>query len=129
MPARLPIQCRSTEASRSRAATARPGLVCPPVPPPDITISMRFRAWPIVLCGGPEMAPALPQAADNRTSPLERAARALPALEGEGNEAGDQLGVGDARGFPEPRGRARRGGARGGVDLLSQPPAAALHEG
>src|SRR6266404_4809541 len=139
MPARLPIQCTSTEASRSRAATARPGLVCPPVPPPAITTSMRrlacgdgysFRRldWAIVLYGGPEMASVLPQSAGDRLRAILAAALVLPALEGEGNEAGDQLGVGDARGFPEPRVRAGRREAGDGVDLVHEHAAVALDE-
>src|ERR1041384_4236658 len=35
-PSRLPIQACSMPRRRSSAATARPGLVCPPVPPPAI---------------------------------------------------------------------------------------------
>src|SRR5438874_4211266 len=38
-PVREPIQAHPIERSRSRAATARPGLVWPPVPPPAMTTS------------------------------------------------------------------------------------------
>src|SRR5512134_1089408 len=37
-PPRLPIQAWLMPRSRSSVATASPGLVCPPVPPPAMTI-------------------------------------------------------------------------------------------
>src|ERR1700675_4153614 len=45
---------------------------------------------------------------------------ALAPLEGEIDQAGDQLGVGDARGLPELGVGARRGKAGQGVDLVDE---------
>src|SRR5712691_4344845 len=129
MPEREPIQAQVLERSRSRAATARPGLVWPPVPPPAMATRIRLEAdtriRPSVLCGGPEMAPALPRAADD---PQRAPAGASPAFEGEVDEAGDQLRVGDAGGFPQPRVGAGRGETRDRVDLVHEHAPLALDE-
>src|SRR4029077_12117746 len=94
------------------------------------TASMRSRRWDwaIVLYGGPEMAPVLPQSAGDRLRAILGAALVLPALEGEGDEAGDQLRIGDAGGLPEPRVRAGRGEARDRVDLVHEHAPLALDE-
>src|SRR5947208_14156368 len=44
-PVREPIQAHPIERSRRRAATARPGLVWPPVPPPAMTTSTTTRLF------------------------------------------------------------------------------------
>src|SRR5262245_53000016 len=93
MPSRLPIQWMSAPSRPSAAATARPALVCPPVPPPAMTT---------------------------------RTAAAL--REGEVDQPRDELGVGNAGGFPELRIRARRGEAGQRVDLVDKHAALALDE-
>src|SRR5712691_1384643 len=104
MPERLPIQCTSTWAERSAAATASPALVCPPVPPPAMTIL----TW------------------ERERNPRHRRGRgqgegdSLALLEGQVDEPGDELGVWNARGFPETRVGAGGGEARDGIDLVDQ---------
>src|SRR5215467_12643930 len=93
MPSRLPIQWMSAPSRPSAAATARPALVCPPVPPPAMTT---------------------------------RTASAL--LEGEVDQPRDELGVGNAGGFPELGIGARRGEAGQRVDLVDEHAALALDE-
>src|SRR5437867_2097955 len=48
-PVREPIQAHPIERSRRRAATARPGLVWPPVPPPAMTTSTTTRLFALAL--------------------------------------------------------------------------------
>src|SRR2546425_1242747 len=48
-PGREPIQAHPIERSRRRAATARPGLVWPPVPPPAMTTSTTTRLFALAL--------------------------------------------------------------------------------
>src|SRR5262245_35392505 len=99
MPRRLPIQCTSAPISRRRAATARPGLVCPPVPPPAMTTrNMLARGDALGLTYGSEAlsnagAQKWPPHSPNRRTTLRgfSVAPASPALEGEVDEARDQL--------------------------------------
>src|SRR6266581_1522693 len=87
-PERLPIHAHATPRARSAAATASPGEVWPPVPPPAMTI----------------MSTAVP--------------RIAVALEGQRDQALDQLAVGEPRGLPEPRVGAGGGEAGDRVDLV-----------
>src|SRR2546429_3859785 len=87
-PVRLPIHSQATPRARSAAATASPGEVWPPVPPPAMMI----------------MSTAIP--------------RVPVAFEGERDQALDQLAVGETRGLPEPRVCAGRGEAGDRVDLV-----------
>src|SRR3989449_9235479 len=48
-PVREPIQAHPIARSRRRAATARPGLVWPPVPPPAMTTSTTTRLFALAL--------------------------------------------------------------------------------
>src|SRR5262245_10405544 len=94
MPACEPIHAQAIERSRSSAATARPGLVCPPVPPPAMTTSA--------------------------VTALPSRALALMSLEGERDQAVDQIGVGEAGGLPHLGVAAGRREARDRVDLVHQ---------
>src|SRR5262244_3488823 len=94
MPACDPIHAQLIERSRRRAATARPGLVCPPVPPPAMTTSA--------------------------VTTLPSRALALVPLEGELDQAIDEIGVGQARGRPHLGVGARRGESRDRIDLVHQ---------
>src|SRR2546426_11274798 len=87
-PKRLPIHAHATPRARSAAATASPGEVWPPVPPPAMTI----------------MSTAVP--------------RVAVALEGQRDQALDQLAVGEPRGLPEPRVGAGGGETGDRVDLV-----------
>src|SRR5262245_45178038 len=107
MPEREPIHAQEIERSRRRAATARPGLVWPPVPPPAMTISTTIRGAPRP--AGPQPRDGLrraqlsearlgrrgPQPRDGlqRAQPQSPRALALVALEGELDQAIDQIGV------------------------------------
>src|SRR5215467_6498349 len=92
MPEREPIHAQLIARSRRRAATARPGLACPPVPPPAMTTSA--------------------------VTPLPSRALALVPLEGELDQAIDQIGIGQARGRPHLGVGARRGESWDRVDLV-----------
>src|SRR5688572_8037321 len=93
----LPIQAWLTPCARSMAATARPGLVWPPVPPPAI----RIVALPGLFA---------------------------VALQGQLEEALDEVGIGQAGGLPHPRVPAGRGEAGNGVDLVHEDRAALEEE-
>src|SRR5437870_12504675 len=60
-PVREPIQAHPIERSRRRAATARPGLAWPPVPPPAMTTSTTTRLFALAL--GRELDQAVEQLA------------------------------------------------------------------
>src|SRR5215212_3822282 len=93
-PSRLPIHTQRWPRARSTVATATPGNVCPPVPPPAIK-----KREPVTLCS----------------------AGGMP-LEGELDEAVDQRRVVDAGRLPHLRvaARAREPGDR--VDLVHVDP-------
>src|SRR4029450_8333216 len=86
-PSRLPIQAWLTPRRRSPAATARPGLVWPPVPPP----AMRT----VTLSG-----------------------LLAVALQGQLDEALDEVGIRQPRRLPHPREAAGRREPGNGIDLV-----------
>src|SRR5262245_30943114 len=96
MPACEPIHAQAIERSRSSAATARPELVYPPMPPPAMTTSA--------------------------VTALPSRALALMSLESERDQAVDQIGVGETGGRPHLGVGAGRREARDGVDLVHQHP-------
>src|SRR5215216_4374582 len=89
IPSRLPIHTQRCPRCCRTEATARPGLVCPPVPPPVM----------------------------RKTSPGPRLAARMP-LEGKLHEAIDQRRVVDAGRFPHLRVAARARESGDGVDLV-----------
>src|SRR2546428_7168598 len=134
MPEREPIQAHVLERSRRRAATARPGLVWPPVPPPAMTTSTGVNRRSA--CAEP---PALDVRGVNPPAPGPQSLRrstfgestrqprgrsgsplAVMTLEGELDQAVDQRGVAEPGGRPHLRVGARRGEAGDRVDLVDQ---------
>src|SRR5689334_16416792 len=129
-PARLPIHAHDTPRSRSAAATASPGEVCPPVPPPAMTITVLFGV------GAPAQGSGARRSGDRRAWPRLRRptvgrSPARPcisvAFEGETDQALDERAVRQAGGFPQARVRAGRREPGDGVDLV-QDDAIALDE-
>src|SRR5437016_4011585 len=114
IPEREPIHAQLIERSRSRAATARPGLVCPPVPPPAMTTSA------VTMTGAPWSAGPPRDGLRRAQPPSPGGSLALMSLEGELDQAVDQIGVAEAGGRPHLRVGARRGEPRDRVDLVHQ---------
>src|SRR5205823_14860144 len=147
-PVRLPIHSQAMPRARSAAATASPGEVWPPVPPPAMMIigiwrrsafaglrrSTVGRSSRAVSQGSgarrsgdhrarSRRAPALDGRAITARGPLARSRstgvpRIPVAFEGERDQALDQLAVGETRGLPEARIGAGRGEAGDRVDLV-----------
>src|SRR5882672_3581382 len=101
-PSRLPIHTWGRPRCCRAVATARPGLVWPPVPPPAITI-------------GPGAPVLLPR-------------RVPVTLQGEIDEALHDVGIGEAGGLPHLGVTARRGEPRDGVDLVHEDRAGVVQE-
>src|SRR6266508_2926155 len=134
MPEREPIQAHVLERSRRRAATARPGLVWPPVPPPAMTTSTgvsRRSAYaepPALDVRGVNPPAPGPQSLRRSTfGESTRQPRGRPGsplvvmtLDGELDQAVDQRGVAEPGGRPHLRVAARRGEAGDRVDLVDQ---------
>src|SRR5207253_5166260 len=87
-PVREPIQAHPIERSRRRAATARPGLVWPPVPPPAMTTSTTTRLF--VLALERELDQAVEQLAVAEPGGLPH-----PRVAARRGEAGDRVDLSD----------------------------------
>src|SRR5438034_4858278 len=86
-PVREPIQAHPIERSRRRAATARPGLVWPPVPPPAMTTSTTTRLFALALERELDQAVEQLAVAEPGSLPHSR----VPARRGEPGERVDRV--------------------------------------
>src|SRR5438093_10557711 len=102
-PERLPIHAHATPRARSAAATASPGEVWPTVPPPAMTIILFAVGAPSQGSGARRSGSEPASPGHSRGGRSTAVPRVAVALEGQRDQALDQLAVREPRGLPEPR--------------------------